>query len=36
VAIAEALKIPVRLVGVGEAVEDLQDFDAQAFAEALF
>jgi fused signal recognition particle receptor len=36
VAIAEALKIPVRLVGVGEAVEDLQDFDAQAFVEALF
>jgi fused signal recognition particle receptor len=29
------LKIPVRLVGVGEAVEDLQDFDARAFVEAL-
>jgi signal recognition particle GTPase len=26
----------VRLVGVGEAVEDLQDFNAQAFVEALF
>lgn len=36
VAIADALKIPVRLVGVGEAVEDLQDFNAQAFVEALF
>jgi fused signal recognition particle receptor len=36
VAIADALRIPVRLVGVGEGVEDLQDFDAQAFAEALF
>jgi fused signal recognition particle receptor len=36
VAIADTLKIPVRLVGVGEAVEDLQDFDARAFVEALF
>lgn len=36
VAIADALKIPVRLVGVGEGVEDLQDFDARAFVEALF
>jgi fused signal recognition particle receptor len=36
VAIADALRIPVRLVGVGEAVEDLQDFNAQAFVEALF
>ena len=36
VAIADALKIPVRLVGVGEAVEDLQDFNARAFVEALF
>ncbi|HEX2056604.1 MAG TPA: signal recognition particle-docking protein FtsY [Nitrospiraceae bacterium] len=35
VAIADALKIPVRLVGVGEAAEDLQDFDARAFVEAL-
>ena len=36
VAIADALKIPVRLVGVGEAVEDLQDFNAEAFVDALF
>jgi fused signal recognition particle receptor len=36
IAIADALKIPVRLIGVGEGVEDLQDFNAQAFAEALF
>jgi fused signal recognition particle receptor len=36
VAIADTLKIPVRLVGVGEAAEDLQDFNAQAFVEALF
>ncbi len=34
-AIAEELAIPVRLVGIGEQEEDLQDFHAQAFAEAL-
>jgi len=36
VAIAEELKIPVRLIGVGEAADDLQDFDARAFVDALF
>jgi fused signal recognition particle receptor len=36
VAIADAFKIPVRLIGVGEAAEDLQDFNAQAFVDALF
>lgn len=36
VAIAEELKIPVRLVGVGERVEDLQDFNPEAFVAALF
>jgi fused signal recognition particle receptor len=35
IAIAEELKIPVRLIGVGESVEDLQDFDADAFVEAI-
>ena len=35
VAIAEELAIPVRLIGIGEQEEDLQDFHAQAFAEAL-
>ena len=35
VAIAEELAIPVRLIGIGERVEDLQDFHARAFAEAL-
>ncbi|MGQ0696042.1 MAG: hypothetical protein ACT4OL_10770, partial [Nitrospiraceae bacterium] len=29
-------KIPVRLVGVGEGVEDLQDFNPEAFVAALF
>lgn len=35
VAIAEALKLPVRLVGVGEAAEDLQEFNPEAFVAAL-
>jgi fused signal recognition particle receptor len=36
VAIAEELKIPVRLIGVGEAAEDLQEFRAEDFVNALF
>lgn len=36
VAIADELKIPIRLIGVGEAVEDLQDFRAREFVDALF
>jgi fused signal recognition particle receptor len=36
VAIADELKIPIRLIGVGESVEDLQDFKAGAFVDALF
>jgi fused signal recognition particle receptor len=35
VAIAGELKIPVRLIGVGESAEDLQDFDAPSFVDAL-
>jgi fused signal recognition particle receptor len=36
VAIAEELNIPVRLIGVGEGIEDLQDFNPEAFVAALF
>lgn len=36
VAIAEELGIPIRLIGVGEGIEDLQDFNAEAFVAALF
>jgi fused signal recognition particle receptor len=36
VAIAQALQLPVRYVGVGESTEDLQPFDPHAFASALF
>ena len=35
-AIREELGIPVKLVGIGEGVEDLRDFDPVEFAEALF
>ncbi len=34
-AIADRLKVPVKLVGVGEKPEDLLEFDAPAFVEAL-
>lgn len=34
-AIAEDLKIPVRFVGVGEGIDDLQEFNAEAFTSAL-
>jgi len=34
--ITDQLQIPVRLIGVGERVEDLRDFDAGDFVEALF
>ena len=36
VAIRSELGIPVKLVGSGETLEDLQPFDAAAFAEAIF
>ena len=35
-AINKELNIPVKLIGVGEAVEDLQDFDPGEFVDALF
>lgn len=35
-AIADALQIPVRYIGVGERIDDLQVFDPAAFVEALF
>ena len=36
VAIQSELKIPVKYIGVGETIEDLQKFDAQEFVNALF
>lgn len=35
VAIRRELGLPVRFVGVGEGVQDLQPFDAKLFAEAI-
>ena len=36
VAIANDLKLPIRYVGVGEALEDLVPFDAATYVDALF
>jgi fused signal recognition particle receptor len=36
VAIAEAMKLPICFVGVGEALEDLRPFDPREFAAAIF
>lgn len=36
VAIQSELKVPVKYIGVGESIEDLQKFDANAFVNALF
>lgn len=36
IAIQKQLGIPIKYIGVGEGVEDLQPFDARAFIDALF
>ena len=36
VGICHSLKIPLRYIGIGEQIEDLQDFDPDRFVEALF
>ena len=36
IAIQRKLGIPIKFIGVGEGVEDLQPFDAEAFVNALF
>jgi fused signal recognition particle receptor len=36
VAIARELKLPVKFIGLGEQLDDLQPFDPKQFAEALF
>ena len=35
-AIAEARPIPIRFIGIGEAIDDLRPFSAQDFVDALF
>ena len=36
ISIKNTLKIPVKYIGVGEGIEDLQAFDAESFVESLF
>jgi len=36
ISISDEFSIPVKFIGVGEAMEDLQEFDPAAFVEALF
>lgn len=36
ISIKHSLDIPVRYIGVGEGIDDLQEFDAEEFAEAIF
>lgn len=36
IAIKSELKLPVKYIGVGEGIKDLQKFDAKQFAKALF
>jgi fused signal recognition particle receptor len=35
-ALTKRFKIPIRKIGVGEGMEDLQDFDPKAYVEAMF
>ena len=36
ISIKNTLNIPVKYIGVGEGIDDLQEFDAESFVEALF
>ena len=36
IAIQSELKVPVKYIGVGESIDDLQKFDAEDFVKALF
>ena len=36
VSVVDELGVPVKFVGVGEGIEDLQPFDPAGFVEALF
>jgi len=35
-AVSSTMKLPIAYIGVGEAIEDLQEFDAKRFIDALF
>ena len=34
--ISDTLAVPVKMIGVGEGIDDLQEFDARTFVDALF
>jgi fused signal recognition particle receptor len=34
--ISDQMKVPVRFIGIGEKIDDLQIFDRKAFVESLF
>ncbi len=36
ISIKDQLDIPVKLIGVGEGIDDLQEFNPEEFVEALF
>jgi fused signal recognition particle receptor len=36
IGITEELKIPIRYIGVGEGMDDLREFNASDFVQALF
>jgi fused signal recognition particle receptor len=36
IALAKELKIPIKMIGVGEGIDDLQDFDPREYVEAMF
>ena len=35
VAVRQTMNLPVKFVGIGEGIDDLQPFDADAFVDAL-
>ena len=36
VAVRQSMNLPVKFVGIGEGIDDLQPFDADAFVESIF
>lgn len=36
ISVVDEIKVPIKYVGVGETIADLQAFDADAFVNALF
>lgn len=36
IALTKAFNIPIKKIGVGEGIDDLQDFDAQTYVDAMF